>query len=73
VFVTVKENIEQYNQRVAIALENIKEELPSFAIMERGRQHGEVSLYTHGKRAFLWTWDLYLNQVRRRLWKTLKN
>ena len=38
-----KENIEQYNQRVIIALENIKEELPSFAIMERGRQHGEVS------------------------------
>lgn len=37
------EDIAQYNQRVQAALGGIRETLPTFAIIEKGRQYGEVS------------------------------
>ena len=36
-----KETVEEYNQRVQSALSHLKEHLPSFAIVEKGRRPGE--------------------------------
>ncbi len=38
-----KEDIDQYNQRVRQALAQLQVDQPSFAIMEKGRQYGEVA------------------------------
>jgi DNA polymerase-3 subunit epsilon len=36
-----EESVLEYNQRVEKAITNLQQELPSFAIMEQGREEGE--------------------------------